>query len=185
MFVWKPATDGSSTAIANHFLAAARDHGAEVQTFALHRLDYCGCKACSACKKQLDGCVINDDLAPVLDSLYDADVLVMATPVYFDGVNSKIIAFMERSCSYFKVDWAETEDDCRLAPGKKLVFIMTQAQPESVGEDIFGRFENFMGLLGFEERYLIRACRVISPEDIKGRDDILNLVEETAQKILL
>ena len=180
-----PRLEGSSATIANHFLECAGSHGATVQTFALHRLDYCGCTSCSACKKQLDRCIINDGLAAVLDALYEAEVVVMATPIYFDGVNSKIIAFMERACSYFKADWVESQEDCRLTWGKKLVFIITQGQPENVGRDIFGRFEEVLEQLGFKERHLIRACGVNEPEDIQRREDVLELTEEIARKTFM
>lgn len=44
------------------------------------RIGYCrGCGVCNRTHK----CVQNDDMAAVLDKMVAADVIVMATPVYF------------------------------------------------------------------------------------------------------
>ena len=77
-----PREKGNSATIANRFCTTAERLGAEVRTFVLNKLQFRGCQGCMACKTKLDRCVLEDDLAEVLDSIRDADVLVLATPVY-------------------------------------------------------------------------------------------------------
>jgi multimeric flavodoxin WrbA len=78
-----PRPKGNSAAIAGRFVETAETLGAEVRTFALNKLNYQGCQACMTCKTKLDKCVLKDDLADVLDAVHEADVLVMATAIYF------------------------------------------------------------------------------------------------------
>lgn len=39
--------------------------------------------ACDSCLKNDDKCASKDDLAEILDKMIEADVIVMATPIYF------------------------------------------------------------------------------------------------------
>ena len=73
--------NGNSATLAKRFCGKAQELGAEVQTFLLNDLSYRGCQGCNACKSTLDRCVERDDLEPVLDSIRECDVLVMASPV--------------------------------------------------------------------------------------------------------
>jgi multimeric flavodoxin WrbA len=175
-----PRLQGNSTTIARRFLDTAQKMGAEVQTFVLHQLDFRGCTSCNACKNKLDRCRAKDDLTPVLEALYETDVLVITTPVYFSGPNYKVCSLLERTYSYFAADWT-----CRLPPGKKLVYIQAQSQPKNEHKDAYSRYDQHFQRLGFgdQDRYFIHAFAVDRPDDIKTRDDILQLAEETARKV--
>ena len=87
-----PRPKGNSKAMAARFCGAAEGLGAEVTTFALNKLKYRGCQACMTCKTKLDKCVLKDDLAEVLDAIRDAEVLVLATPIYFAEISSQLKA---------------------------------------------------------------------------------------------
>jgi len=71
----------------------------------------------------------------------------------------------------------------RLTPGKKVVFALTQSQPEEFFGDIFPRYDYFMKWYGFGESHLIRACGVIGEGEIEARQDVLALAEETERKV--
>jgi len=86
-----------------------------------------GCQACYACKTKLDRCILKDDLTPVLEAVKNSDVLVIATPTYYGDVSGQLKCFMDRTYSYLKPDYITNSQPSRLAPGKKLVFIITRA----------------------------------------------------------
>jgi multimeric flavodoxin WrbA len=180
-----PRTKGNSSTLAQHFCSAAEKLGATVETFALNKLNFQGCQACMACKTKLDKCILKDELEPVLDSIRNADVLVMSTPVYFADLTSQLKAFVDRTYSYLVPNFHNKPNPSRLSPGKKLVFIQTQGQPdEKKYADVFPRNEAFFKWYGFKENYLIRACGVRNPEDILGKNEVLNQAEEVAKKIV-
>jgi multimeric flavodoxin WrbA len=171
--------------MAKKFCETAERFGADVTTFALNELNYRGCQACMACKTELDKCVLEDDLTEILDRLHDAEILVMATPVYYGDVSSQLKGFIDRTYSYLVPDYGTNPNPCRLSPGKKLVFIQAQGHPdESQFADVFPRYDFFFKWYGFSDSHLIRACGVFSEGDVDSREDVMQLAEDTAKKIM-
>ena len=126
-----------------------------------------------------------DDLTPVLDDVQKADVVILASPVYWGGVNAQLKGFFDRAYSYLTPEFVTGPVRHRLPPGKKLVFILTQGGDEALYDDIFPRYNNFFELLGlFEKSYLIRGCDLGDRQDFRTRNDLLELVEETAEELL-
>lgn len=67
----------------------------------LHLCDYKfgGCISCFRCRRKPTpciGCGLQDDLQPILRACYEADAIILATPVYFANYPSAVRAFMER-----------------------------------------------------------------------------------------
>lgn len=180
-----PRSNGNSAVLAKRFCDTAEKLGAEVHTFALNTFHYQGCQACMACKTKADKCVLQDDLTAVLERVREGDILVMATPVYIWDVASTLRGFIERTYSYFVPDFHTNPNPSRLSPGKKLVFIQTQGQPdEKLFADLFSRIEPIFKRYGFTESYLIRGCGLRKLGEVEGRDEVMKLAEETANKIM-
>ena len=179
-----PRPKGNSTFIADRFCRTAEALGAEIQTFALNKLKYRGCQACMTCKTKLDRCVLKDDLTQVLDAIRDAEVLVMASPIYYGEVSSQLKAFIDRTFSYLVPDFPTNPKPSRLPPGKKLVMILAQGDPgEELYADVFPRYESFFKWYGFNDNHLIRACGVLGPGEVEEHQDVLSQAEALARKI--
>ncbi|MGO9376238.1 MAG: flavodoxin family protein [Syntrophobacteraceae bacterium] len=180
-----PRKKGNSAAIANRFCNTAEGLGAEVKTFSLNDLQYRGCQACMACKTKLDRCALKDDLAEVLEAVHQTDVLVLASPVYFGDVSAQLKTFMDRTFSYLVPDFMTNPGKSRLAPGKKLVLILAQNNPDpSSFADIYPKLQFFTQAYGgFGESHLIRALGVNEPGEVVSHEDVMKLAETTAQKI--
>jgi multimeric flavodoxin WrbA len=154
-----PRKKGDSASIAARFCDAASARGADVATHVLNDLTYKGCQGCMACKTRSETCVVEDDLAGVLDAAAAADVLVLTSPVYVGEVTGQLKCLFDRMFSYLVPDFFTAARKTRLEPGKKLVFIVTQGDPdESHYGDLFSRYEGFMKSVGFEDITRIRAC---------------------------
>jgi multimeric flavodoxin WrbA len=151
-----PRPQGNSTTLARAFLEAARERGAETQEFPLNQMNFKGCQACMTCKTKSETCCLDDDLAQVLQALREADVLVLASPVYFGDLSSQLKAFFDRTYSCINPDFS-----CRLPAGKKAVMILTQANPDPAQfDDIFPRYERWLKLYGCDPIRLLRAVGV-------------------------
>ena len=179
-----PRENGNSSTIANRFCTTAEKFGAEVKTFVLNKLDYRGCQGCFLCKTKLDRCVLEDDLTEVLDAVRGTDVLVLASPVYYWDISGQLKCFMDRTFSYLVPDFITNPVKSRLAPGKKLIFILAQNNPDPNSfPDIFRKFDYFFKAYGFSERHLIRAFGVNEPGEVEKQEDTMKLAEETAEKV--
>jgi multimeric flavodoxin WrbA len=179
-----PRKNGNSSSIADHFLAALTGPNDEVKFFQLNGLDFRGCQGCMICKGKYEKCILNDGLEEVLDNVREADILVLATPVYYYDVTGQVKCFVDRTWSYLKPDYETNPEPSRLLPGKTLVFIQSQGDPNpDMHNDIYPKYNLFFNIYGFKKSYLIRACGVNEPGEAKNKRDVMELAEQTAEKI--
>ena len=175
-----PRPNGNSAVIARKFLETAEQSGADVEVYEVNNMAYKGCQGCGSCKTKTDYCVIEDELTPVYESIKTADVLVMASPVYFGDLSGQLKCFFDRTYSFANPDFTS-----RLAPGKKSVFILTQGAPvENMFDDIHPRYEQWLKMFGFGPNYLIRALGVQGAGEVKDRPEVLKQAEEIAQQMM-
>jgi multimeric flavodoxin WrbA len=181
-----PRARSNSSLIAKRFCTRAEELGAQVQTFPLNRMSYRGCQACDGCRQgEATPCVLKDDLTAVLEEVHNADVLVMATPVYFGDVSAQMKSFIDRTRSFIKPDFRTNPEPSRLPPGKRMVFIQTQAEEETTThDDIFPRYDFFFRWFGFYGSVLIRACGVNDRAEVLTRPEVLEQAVKSADSIL-
>ena len=77
-----PRKGGNSDTLCDEFVRGAEEAGHKAEKVFLcdRKIHYCtGCGACQSSHE----CILKDDMADVLDRMVRADVIVMATPVYF------------------------------------------------------------------------------------------------------
>ena len=77
----------------------ARDAGAEVEYIDLYDLNFTGCRSCMLCKRkdvERCHCYWKDDLSPVIDKIFQADALIIGTPIYLGRPTSRYFALIER-----------------------------------------------------------------------------------------
>ena len=78
----------------------ARDAGADTKIVSLYDDTFRGCVSCFACKlknSKTNGlCAYKDSLSPILEKAYNADVLLIGSPIYFSYPTGPARSFMER-----------------------------------------------------------------------------------------
>jgi multimeric flavodoxin WrbA len=90
-----PRKRGNSNALCDRFMEGAVEarHQVEKVVLAEKKINYCtGCYAC----KSTGQCAQKDDMAPILDSMEAADVIVLATPVYFYSMCAQMKTVIDR-----------------------------------------------------------------------------------------
>jgi multimeric flavodoxin WrbA len=180
-----PRKGGNSSTIANHLMATAKRLGADTRAFELNSLNYRGCQGCYACKTTLDHCILKDDLTGVLEAVRESDVVVLASPVYYGDISGQLKCFIDRTFSYLVPDYVTNPNPSRLAPGKKLVFILTQGNPDpKLFEDVYPRYDKFLKWYGFAESHLIRACGIGPATVDKVPERSLEEAEKTARALI-
>ncbi len=179
-----PRNKGNSTTIAQYFLDRAEAMGAEITSYFLNELTYLGCQGCLKCKTESEKCVVEDELLDVLDEVGNADLLVLTSPVYFGDVTSQLKGFIDRSFSYFVPNFFAAPNPSRLAPGKKILFVLVQGDGDpSKFDDIYPKYNASFKWLGFEESYLIRACGLEEDGDTETFKPYYKQADEIITKI--
>lgn len=177
-----PRREGNSATVAARLVARAAALGATTETIYLNGLQYRGCQGCYACKTGADRCVVGDDLAPILAKVQDADALVLASPVYYGDVTAQLKGFIDRTFSFLVPDYPFNPVKSRLAPGKRLAFILVQGHPdENLFADIFPRYDAFLQWLGYRGNRLVRWCGLQEKSDVTSRTELMDLSQQTAE----
>lgn len=91
-----PRKGGNSDTLCDEFIRGARESGSEAEKVFLRdrKIGYCtGCGICNSTHE----CVQNDDMAEILDKMVKADVIVMATPVYFYAMDAQMKTLIDRT----------------------------------------------------------------------------------------
>ncbi|MDO8806680.1 MAG: flavodoxin family protein [Elusimicrobiota bacterium] len=179
-----PVSKGNTETMAEAFLAECAAAGADITRWRLNELDYKGCSGCMGCKTGHEECVLRDGLTPVLRGLHSADVVVIATPVYFFDVTSQLKGFIDRGFSFLTPQWYKKKDMGRLKPGKELVFVVAQSGAERVFHDMLQRYSAIFTAFGFKPLHLVRGGRLRGPSDIASRPELLVLAREKARLVI-
>lgn len=95
-----PRINGNSEILANEFARGAKDAGNNVEIINLRDLNLKYCKGCYACTK-LGKCIHNDGMNEIAPKLINADVIVLATPVYFYSMSGQLKVFIDRLVPYY------------------------------------------------------------------------------------
>jgi len=64
------------------------------------------CIDCAFCKNQWGQCIHDDDMTLIYDALQSSKVVLFATPVYFNGLTSKLKTIIDRCQMIFLCDFA-------------------------------------------------------------------------------
>lgn len=89
---------GNSEILAKEMLAAL-PASTEKKLLRLSDLNIEPCKACYSCLPAGKGCVIQDDFDSVLQQVRNADAVILASPVYFLGMHTRLKLLCDRLIS--------------------------------------------------------------------------------------
>lgn len=91
-----PRPRGNTAVLTEAALAPLRERGTRCETVVLEELAIAPCQGHEECET-FRMCPRRDDAAAVLDKVYAADGLLLATPVYYENVTAQMKAFMDRN----------------------------------------------------------------------------------------
>lgn len=135
-----PRKNGNSDILCDRFAQGALESGHKVEKIFLasKNINYCrGCGVCNTTHR----CVQKDDMAEILEKMVTADVIVLATPVYFYTMDGQMKTLIDRTVPRY----TEITD-------KDFYYIMTAADTEKA--NLTRTMEAFRG---FTEDCLARA----------------------------
>ncbi len=112
-----------------------------INTYDLKNIDFC--LSCDYCKSHI-GCVINDNVSKILKKIIDADVLIIATPIYFETFPASLKLLIDRMQPlYYNV-----ESKLYKLNKKKCYTILT------AGMDRMGQFDHITKIINVIYRQL-------------------------------
>jgi multimeric flavodoxin WrbA len=109
-----PRKGGNSDLLCGEFMRGAAEGENQVEKISLRERTIAVCLACDTCLSNGGKCAQKDDMAEILEKMIAADVIVMATPVYFYSISSQMKTLIDRTVPRY------TE-----ISGKEFYFIVT------------------------------------------------------------
>lgn len=91
--------DSNSEYLMNFALDPFYREGMEVRIHKVGNLNLHPCIGCERCRKE-DKCYIEDDIKYIYDDLYWTDAVIIASPVYYRNITSKLATILERAYAY-------------------------------------------------------------------------------------
>ena len=111
-----PRRGGNSDILCDEFARGAAERGSHVEKIRVSDKKIGYCRACYYCRDNGGACVLKDDMAEVLQKMIDADVIVLASPVYFYSIDAQLKAVIDRTLAR----WTEVKN-------KEFYYIITCA----------------------------------------------------------
>lgn len=165
-----PRKGGNSDILCDEFIRGAKDAGNDTEKIFLKdkKINYCtGCGFCNT--NNYTACSQKDDMDGILDKMVEADVIVMATPVYFYTMNGQMKTFIDRCCARY----THITD-------KDFYFIATAADDRQAAlEKTFDGFRGFTDCLdNVREAGLIYGAGVWQKGEVKNTDALKEAYEK-------
>ena len=107
-----PRKGGNTDTLLDKVLEGARSAGAEITSIYVRDLKIAGCRECGGCDKT-GKCVVKDDMQTVYPLLQAADVIFLASPVFFYGMSSQVKALIDRSQAMWSKRFLEKDAESR------------------------------------------------------------------------
>lgn len=149
---------GNTAQLAEAFSSGARDAGHLAEVVSLLKTKVEPCLGCNACK-QGKPCVQKDGFAGLVPKIHQADLLVLASPLYYWTISARTKAFIERLYSISVPDPAPPKGRYEKYPDKDCALLMTAA------DNLFWTFHQaesyyrftLVNYLGFRDKGMLLA----------------------------
>ncbi len=145
-----PRPNGNTKGMIEAFQEGAVSAGHHVDVVDVCRLKIGGCLACEYCHTKGHGeCVQKDDMQQVYVLLDKAEMLVIASPIYYHGITGQLKCVLDRFYSA-----AYPSKPPRL---KKAAMILSSGYPDMYDGAMFSFQGDFLDYLGLEDMGVFTA----------------------------
>ena len=141
-----PRIKGNTAVLAGQVYAGAKKSGAEIESVYLSGLDISPCDACDACQEGDGGCIVEDDMQSLYPKLTQADVIVIASPIYFFTISAQTKLCIDRWYALERGEWNALR-------GKQLAIVLVYGDTDlytSGGINAIHTLESMARYIGIE-----------------------------------
>jgi multimeric flavodoxin WrbA len=176
-----PRMKGNSIALSRATSSALEKAGVEVKTLFLQKMDIKPCNACDLCKKGNEvTCTFDDDMTAVYPDILNADIIVMAGPVYWFSVSAQTKLFMDRW-------YALEKDEGNLLKGKRMGVILTYGDDNPFESGAMNAIRTFQDAFSYTGSVLAGVVHgsCDKPGEIENNALVMAQAVELGRKLIL
>ena len=133
-----PREKGNTAHLLKPFAEELKSSGCEVTSVNLYQKDIHPCMGCRTCQQGWNnvGCIVNDDMQEIFKLIMEADMLVIATPIYSWYCTAPVKAALDRLVYGMNKYYGEKRGPSLWA-GKSMALICTCGYEPEKGADLF------------------------------------------------
>ena len=162
-----PRAKGSTAWMAEEYKQAAEAAGHQVTVVNVAKKKIAGCLACEYCHTKGEGaCIQKDDMQELYPLIAEAEVLVLASPIYYFTWNSQMQSAIHRLY-------------CMMAPPKvkKMALLMSSHSP-GVYDAAIAQYKMMCGFWKFEDTGIVTAM-----QDEQKTDETKQKIQELVNNL--
>lgn len=145
-----PRPKGNTAQMISSFREGAEAVGHQVNVVDVCQKKIAGCLACEYCHTRGKGtCIQKDDMQEVYALLKEAEMLVLASPIYYHGVSGQLKCTLDR---FYSAAYPQ-----RPQMLKKVAMILSSGDADMYEGAMFSYEGDFLGYLGLEDMGVITA----------------------------
>ncbi len=139
-----PRPQGTTAKMISAFREGAESAGHRVSVIDVCRKNIHGCLACEYCHKEGNGsCIQKDDMREVYDLLKKAEMLVLASPVYYHNMSGQLKCAIDR---FYASCTPKAPENL-----KKIAMFLTSGDPDMYDGALFSFRGDFLDYLKLED----------------------------------
>ncbi len=152
-----PRRGGNSDLLCDAFLQGAEEVGHQVEKIRLSEKKIAYCTGCCSCIRKPGACIQHDDMNDLLALLLQADVFVLASPIYFHSFNAQMKTFIDRFCPIYPQ-----------VHNKDVYLLLAAAGGNSPVNNTLQSFRAFLECLDVTEQGVVAATGIWDVGKVKG-----------------
>lgn len=160
-----PRENGNSDLMAEALIQSARESGHSVRKFeAAHKMIN-GCTACDTCWSTGTACTFKDGFTEMEPLLEAADVIVIASPLYWSSVPAQLKAVIDKLYAY-------VVSDCQkpLANKESAFLVCGELAGEQIFNGVIDMYKGIADYMKWADRGIITVPEVFAKGDILKTD---------------
>ncbi len=156
-----PRAGGNTSALVKAFTEGAESAGHTVTCFHLHSMNIHPCLGCCCGGRNPDSpCVQKDDMEKIYPAYKEADLVVLASPLYYWTISGQLKTAFDRL-------FAVAECDPNYANPRKECALLMAAEGNGFEETLYW-YDRLMGHLGWTDKGKVLCGGVMNVGDIAG-----------------
>lgn len=178
-----PRRGGNSEILLDKCLNVAEKKGAHIDKFVLNTMKFRPCQECANITK--DGkCRIQDEMQKIYPVMEEADVVVVASPIFFGSVSAQTKMMIDRfQCQWLGINFFKTYKNFKK---KKGVFLSVEgADRQDFFDNAKAVIKNFFVTVGAVYKYELLCPLVDDKGDIMKYPNCIKRAEEIGSLVVL
>lgn len=160
-----PRKNGNTSALVKAFREGAESAGHSVTEFWLGGMKINGCRGCCAGGKNPESpCVQKDDMEQIYPAYKEADVVVLASPLYYWTISGQLKCAFDRLFAVAECDPGYTN------PRKESALLMA-AEGNGFEETVYW-YDRLMGHIGWKDCGKVLCGGVMAVGDIESKPEL-------------